>query len=65
MKQMFEISEKLIVGQSNEIYGVNTVNWADSSWKYLSLVDDELHTSLRIFRFCILLGKDEREPTIK
>ena len=24
MKQMFDISEKLIVGQSDEIYGVNT-----------------------------------------
>ena len=25
MKQMFDISEKLIVGQSDEIYGVNTI----------------------------------------
>ena len=38
MKQMFDISEKLISGQSDEIYGVKTVNWEDSSWKYLSLV---------------------------
>ena len=28
-KQMFDISEKLIVGQSDEIYGVNTINWVD------------------------------------
>ena len=34
MKQMFEISEKLIVEQSDEIYGVNTVDWGDSSWKH-------------------------------
>ena len=27
MKQMFDISGKLIVGQSDEIYGVNTINW--------------------------------------
>ena len=27
MKQMFDISEKLIVGQSDEIYGVNTFDW--------------------------------------
>ena len=27
MKQMFDISEKLIVGQSDEIYGVNPINW--------------------------------------
>ena len=35
VKQMFDISEKLIVGQSDEIYGVNTINWVDSSWKHL------------------------------
>ena len=29
MKQMFDISEKLIVGQSDEIYGVNTINWVE------------------------------------
>ena len=31
MKQMFDMSEKLITEQSDEIYGVNTTNWADSS----------------------------------
>ena len=31
MKQMFNISEKLITEQSDEIYGVNTINWDDSS----------------------------------
>ena len=30
MKQMFDISEKLITEQSDEIYGVNTINWEDS-----------------------------------
>ena len=35
MKQMFDISEKLIVGQSEEIYGVTPINWEDSSWKQL------------------------------
>ena len=38
MNQMFDISEKLISEQSDEIYGVNTINWEDSSWKHLSLV---------------------------
>ena len=33
MKQMFDTSEKLITEQSDEIYGVNTINWHDSSWK--------------------------------
>ena len=41
MKQMFDISEKLISEQSDEIYGVNTINWEDSSWKHLSLVGGE------------------------
>ena len=27
MKQMFDISEKLIPEQSDEIYGVTTINW--------------------------------------
>ena len=29
-KQMFDIYEKLISEQSDEIYGVNTINWEDS-----------------------------------
>ena len=41
MKQMFDISEKLISEQSDEIYGVNAIHWEDSSWKYVSLVGDE------------------------
>ena len=60
MKQMFDISEKLVTEQSDKIYGVKTINWEDSSWKYLSLIGDEQvisiqrHKSLRIFRFCIV-----------
>ena len=54
MKQMFDISEKLITEQSDEISGISTSNWEDSSWK-----------GLRVFRFCIMPWKDEREPTIK
>ena len=38
LKQMFDISEKLIVGQSDEIYGVTPISWEDSSWKQLFLV---------------------------
>ena len=33
MKQMFDFSDKLIVGQSDEIYGVAPIDWEDSSWK--------------------------------
>ena len=46
MEQMFDISEKLISEQSDEIYGVNTINWEDSSWKHLSLVGGEKVISL-------------------
>ena len=35
LKQMFDISEKLTVGQSDEIFGVSPINWEDSSWKQL------------------------------
>ena len=63
MKQMFDISEKLIVGQSDEIYGVNTINWEDSSWKQLSLVSDEEVISLshaKVYVFQILCYALER-----
>ena len=43
---MFDISEKLIVGQSDEIFGLSPINWEDSSWKQLSLVSDEEVISL-------------------
>ena len=38
LKQMSDISENLIVGQSDEIFGVTPINWEDSSWKHLFLV---------------------------
>ena len=72
MKQMFDISEKLITEQSDEIYGVDPINWEDSSWTQLSLVGGEKvvglsHTKkgLRIFRFCVMFCKDQPEPRIK
>ena len=34
MKQIFDIFEKWIAEQSDEICGVTTINWDDSSWKY-------------------------------
>ena len=66
---MFDISEKLIVEQSDEIYGKSTNNLEHSSWKYLSLIGDEevislLHTKVYVFSdsvFC--LGKANRNPT--
>ena len=68
MKQMIDISEKLISEQSDEIYEVNTINWEDSSWKYLSLVGDEevvslLHTKVCVFSDSVsCLGKMNENP---
>ena len=42
MKQMFDISEKLIAEQSDEIYGVNTIHSCDSAWKHSSFVNAHL-----------------------
>ena len=59
MKQMFDISEKLVSGQSDEIYGVKTINLEDSSWKYLSLVMKKSFISLQrtkvhVFSDCVV-----------
>ena len=68
MKQMFDISEKLISEQSDEIYGVNTINWEDSSWKHLSLVGGGKvislsHTKVYVFPDSVLcLGKMNENP---
>ena len=65
---MFDISDNLISEQSDEIYGVKTINWEDSSWKYLSLIGDEqvislLHTKVYVFSDSVLcLGKMNEKP---
>ena len=65
---MFEISEKLTSEQSDEIYGVNTISWEDSSSKYLSLVGDEevislSHAKVFVFSDSVLcLGKMSEKP---
>ena len=68
LKQMFDIFEKLIVGQSDEIFGVTPINQEDSSWKHLSLVSDEEVISLshtKVYVFCVMCWKDESDPNIK
>ena len=60
MKQMFDISEKLITEQSDEIFGMNAISWGDSAWK--RFIFDWWRRSrqslackgLRIFRFCVM-----------
>ena len=68
MKQMFDTSEKLIAEQSDEICGVNSINWEDSSWKHLSLIGDEevirlSHAKVYLFSDSVLcLGKMNENP---
>ena len=71
MKQMFDISEKLIVGQSDAIYGVTPINWEDSSWKHSSMVGGEevislSHAKVDVFSDSVLcLGKMSENPLSK
>ena len=53
MKQMFDIYEKLESEQSDEIYGVKTIVWEDSSWKYMSLIGDERVINLQRKKVCV------------
>ena len=68
MKQMFDISEKLLAEQSDEIYGVNTIRWSDSAWKILSLIGDEevvglSHAKVYVFSDSVLcFGKMSENP---
>ena len=67
MKQMFDISAKL-VSEQDEIYGVVTIDWENYSWKYLSLIGDERVISLQrtkvyVFSDSVLcLGKIHENP---
>ena len=70
-KQMFDMSEHLIVEQPDEIFGVSQISWEDSPWKQLSLVNDQEIPSLShakvycIFGLCVISWKGESEPIIK
>ena len=66
MKQMFDISAKL-VSEQDEINGVKTIDWESSSWKYLSLIGDEQvslqRTKVHEFSDSVLrLGKIHENP---
>ena len=69
LKQMFDISEKLTVGLSDEMYGLTPINWDDASWKQLLLVGDEevislSHAKVYVFSDSVLcLGKMNHNPT--
>ena len=67
MKQMFDISAKL-VSEQDEVYGVKTIDWENSSWKYLPLIEDERvislqRTNIYVFSDSVLdLGKMNENP---
>ena len=67
---MFDISEKLIVEQSDQIFGVSQISWINSPWKQLYLVNDEEVISLshaKVYVFSdsgyVCLGKVNQNPT--
>ena len=68
LKQMFDISEKLTVGQADEIFGVSQISWEDSPRKQVSLVNDEedislSHAKVYVFSDSVLcLGKVNQNP---
>ena len=68
LKQMFEISEQLILEQSDEIFGVSQISCESSPWKHLSLVSDEevisvSHAKVYVFSDSVLcLGKMNQKP---
>ena len=69
MKQMFDISEQLIVEQPDEIFGVSQNSCENSPWKQVSLVNDEevislSHAKVYVFSDSVLcLGKVKQNPT--
>ena len=73
LKQMFYIYiyiyEKLILEQSDEIFGVPQISWENSPWKQLSLVNDEeiislSHAKVNVFSdYVTCLGKMNQNQT--
>ena len=67
-KKMLEISEKLILEQSDEIFGAFQISWESSPWEQLSLVNDEevislSHAKVYVFSDSVLcLGRMNQNP---
>ena len=67
LKQMFDISTRL-VSEQDEICGLETIDWENHSWKYLSLIGDERvinleRTKVYVFSDSVLcLGKIHDNP---
>ena len=71
LQQMCDRLEKLIGGQSDEIFGMSQISWENSPWKQVSLVNDEeviilSHAKVHVFFDSVLCSwKGELEPNIK
>ena len=69
MKQMFDISEQLLLEPSDEIFVVSQISWENSPWKQLYLVNDEevtglSHAKVYVFSDSVsCLGKMNQNPT--
>ena len=63
LKQMFDVSEKLTVGQSDENSGT-PIYWEDSSWKHFSLVS-RMQRFMYFSDSVLCLGKVIQNPTSK
>ena len=67
IKQMFDIFVR-VMSEQDEMFGVKTINWESSSWKYLSLIVDERiinlqRTKVYVFSDSVLcLGKIHENP---
>ena len=68
-RKMFDISEQLILEQSDEIFGVSQISWESSPWKQLSLVNGEEVISLSLAKVSVFsdsvlcLEKMNQKPT--
>ena len=67
LKQMFDISAKLVTEQ-DDISGLETIGWEEHSWKYVSLIGDETIINLQrakvyVFSDSVLcLGRVHQHP---
>ena len=67
LKQMFDVTAKL-VGEQDEINGLDKIHWGKNSWRQLSLIGDETvidlqRTKVYVFSDSVLcLGKVHQHP---
>ena len=70
LKQMFKISEQLMLEQSDEILGVSQISWEilhrnSYLWSMMKKSSSLVCKDLRILRFCVVSWKSDSEPNIK